>query len=348
MLKKLCIVAVLLFLNPAAAVFLSAQSIPPHESLEQGIRLLGREEYEPAILAFRNLILDPAAGGQKADAWFWISKAYLATGRLEEAARSLELFLANYPDHPGQPEALYQKGRLLFQQADQESAIQVLQGFISRYPQSDYVPHAYYWVGESLFALGHLEEAARMYGTVAERYPRSFKVEAARYRLSVIDFKRRENELRKLLKWSHEESLRTIEEFQRREKTYEQALVAYQRKLQEQRRKEEASAGGLLEEVERLRQENASYRQRLEAIEPAPASGGTSGAATPDAVPTPAAPAAAAPVPAAPAAASPAAATPAPASPDATGAQRLGQLKEEALRLREKLLQRLEALPEVR
>jgi len=45
--------------------------------------------------------------------------------------------------------------------------------------------------------------------------------------------KYRENELLTLLKWSHEESLRVIEEFQRREKAYEQALSVYQRRLSE-------------------------------------------------------------------------------------------------------------------
>ena len=37
----------------------------------------------------------------------------------------------------------------------------------------------------------------------------------------------------RFLKWSHEEALKTLEEFQIREKTYEQAIAAYQKKLAE-------------------------------------------------------------------------------------------------------------------
>ena len=46
-----------------------------------------------------------------------------------------------------------------------------------------------------------------------------------------ITLKYRENELLKLLKISHEEYLKALEDFQRREKTYEQSISSYQRKL---------------------------------------------------------------------------------------------------------------------
>jgi tetratricopeptide (TPR) repeat protein len=90
--------------------------------------------------------------------------------------------------------------------------------------------------GESLYFLGRLPEAEKLYKAIGERYPDSVKAEAAQYRLALIQFKYREDELLTLLKWSHEESLRTIEEFQRREKAYEQALAVYQRRFGEVRR----------------------------------------------------------------------------------------------------------------
>jgi len=40
-----------------------------------------------------------------------------------------------------------------------------------------------------------------------------------------------ETELLSLLKWSHEESLKTMEEYQRRERSYDQALIAYQKRI---------------------------------------------------------------------------------------------------------------------
>ena len=111
--------------------------------------------------------------------------------------------------------------------------IQVLYNFIDQFPDNSFIGNSYYWVGESLFALGHLEEAVKVYRKIIYDFPKSYKTDAARYRVSIIELKYREQELMKFLKWSHEESLKTLEEFQIREKTYEQAIAAYQKKLSE-------------------------------------------------------------------------------------------------------------------
>jgi TolA-binding protein len=90
---------------------------------------------------------------------------------------------------------------------------------------------ALYWMGECLYSMGQLEQAAGFFNQVIEAYPGSAKYEAAAYRLDLIKQKKIEVELLALLKWSHEESLRTAEEFQRKEKTYEQTLNAYQKRV---------------------------------------------------------------------------------------------------------------------
>ena len=213
-----------------ASVLCSAQTTP-QELIEDGIRLFKRELYTQAILQFRNVVLDKSYSASHADAYYWIVQSYIALNKLDEASRNLEYYLANYPDHVYYPDSYYQKGRILYLQQDYESSIEVLQSFLDGYPDSTYVPNAYYWIGESLYSLGYLDEALAVHTKIVQEFPTSYKVEAARYRISLIGFKKREQELLKLLKWSHEESLKTVEEFQRREKTYEQALLAYQRML---------------------------------------------------------------------------------------------------------------------
>jgi hypothetical protein len=87
-------------------------------------------------------------------------------------------------------------------------------------------------------------------------------VEAASYRLSLLEFKKREEELLRLLKWSHEEFLRTVEEYQRREKAYDQALTAYQQRVgSPEQRQAEAKA------LEELKAENTSLRGKLQLLE---------------------------------------------------------------------------------
>lgn len=213
-----------------AAFCLSAEN-PASAPLKDGQDLFAVNAYDKAILVLRSVILDPAAGAEKGDAYFWTAKAYMALGNADEAERNLEAFLSGWQDSPYYPEALYQKGRLLLQKEEFENAVQVFQTFLSAHGGSPLVPNAYFWVGECLYGLGRLDDALKVYGKVLQEYPTSYKVEAAQYKVSLIGLRQREIELAKLLKWSHEDFLKSIEEFQMREKTYEQTIESYQKKL---------------------------------------------------------------------------------------------------------------------
>ena len=199
--------------------------------MEQGVSLFKGGQYDQAILHFRNVILDTAAASRAPEVYLLMAKSYMAVGKLDDAEKSLEFYIANFGGAPDYPEALYQKGRLLYMQEQYEESIQALQSFISDNPGSFFVSSAWYWVGECLASLGRVDDAERMFRKVVTDYPSSVKVEAAQYRISLIRLQKKEIELARLLTWSHEDFLKSIEEYQRREKTYEQAIEAYQKKL---------------------------------------------------------------------------------------------------------------------
>lgn len=225
----------------------------PRSILEQGLEHFRNGRYEDAMESFEELLslsdeaeaqaeadteeaeaesgADGEAAAYRPDAFFWIGRSALAAGRLGAAEENIEHFLENYPDHRFAAEAQYHKGRLLYLQADYQQAIQSLEAFISQHPDSRFLPNAYYWVGESLYSLGHLDRAAELFRTVTEEYPASYRAEAADYRLSVIELNRREESLRKLLRWSHREYLNALDEFEQRERTYEEALAEYRERL---------------------------------------------------------------------------------------------------------------------
>jgi TolA-binding protein len=246
---------------------LGAQSVEGTRRLAEGLEHFREGEYQEAISSFRSLIFDtgePAGGVATPDAYYWIARSYMALGLLDEAERNLEYFLSSYPDHRLYADAVYQKGRLLFLQGDPESAILELEQFVERYPANDLVANALYWVGESLYSLGRLEEAARVFQKVVDEYPTSYKVTDARYRLSLVEFKKREDELLKLLKWSHEESLRVTEEYKRREKAYEQAISVYQHRLSAAG---QGAQSATRSQLESLQAENASLKERIALLE---------------------------------------------------------------------------------
>jgi len=260
MLRRYLLIGLLFFLP----VLLFSQVSSGADPLKAGLLLFKQEKYQEAIRSFRDMIFNSESPGAQADAYYWTSRAYLAINMYEEAERNLEYFLATYPAHPLYPDALYQKGRLLCLQGDPESGIRVLESFAAEYPGSDYLGSAYFWLGECLFSLGHLEEAARVFNKVIEEFPKSVKLEASRYRLSLIEFKKREDELLKLLNWSHEEALKSVEEFQRREKAYEQSNNVYQRKLTSAAAGEAAGVDSA--ELERLKNKIAGLEAELAAL----------------------------------------------------------------------------------
>jgi tetratricopeptide (TPR) repeat protein len=228
--RKAPFVTIAVALALAAAV-LPAQSPAGGSTLAEGIDLFRKGLYEKSIPVFDAVIRGSEAPASKPEASFLLAKSHMAVGNLDEAERTLGQYIETYPQATDYPEALYQKGRLLYMREQLEPAVQVLQGFLSAYPKSAFVPNAYFWVGESLYALGKLDQALTVFRKVVRDFPASFKAEAAQYRVSLIELGRKEAELAKLLKWSHENSLKTIEEFQRRERAYEQAIEAYQKRL---------------------------------------------------------------------------------------------------------------------
>jgi TolA-binding protein len=214
-----------------ALPLLPAESSSPASDISDGIDLFRDGQYDKTIQFLRAFLQNPPNDTQKAAAYLLLAKSYIAIGTLTEAEKNLEYYIANYPHAADIQEALYQKGRLLFMQEDFENSLQALQSFLASYPKSAFVPSAWFWVGESLYGLGRLDEAQSAYQKILTEFPSSVKVEAAQYKVSLIQLTLKEVELARLLKWSHEEFLKSTEEFQTREKTYQQAIEAYQKRL---------------------------------------------------------------------------------------------------------------------
>lgn len=255
---------VVLALWPVAAQSPGAVATSPADDLRRGIELFANSRYGEALPIFDSLFLDPSAGPLRADGAYWSAMTLLASGDPAAAEKAMESFLSAFPGHARTPELLYQKARATFLQKDFERAVRAFQAFVAAYPDSDLVPAAVFWSAESLYSLGRLGDAEKLYRTIGERYPESVKAEAAKYRLSLIQFKYREDELLTLLKWSHEESLRIIEEFQRREKAYEQALEVYQKRYGEAQRGVAQTQASLEEQVASLKMAMDDLAKRLQ------------------------------------------------------------------------------------
>lgn len=212
-------------------IFLFAQISDGNKIMESGLTNFSSRNYTLALSDFRNIILNSENENLHGTAYYWIARCYMAQNLLDKAENNLDFFIQNFSGNNLYPDAVYQKARLLFRKGEYDNSVQVFYKFIESYSDHPYISNSYFWIAESLYFLGHLEEAEIIYSMIIREYPNSYKLEASKYKLSLITLKFRENELLKLLKISHEEYLKTLEEFQRREKTYEQSISDYQRKL---------------------------------------------------------------------------------------------------------------------
>lgn len=192
---------------------------------EKAKQLFNDGNIDEAIIIFREIIFSSSNEEVKGEAYFWLALAYLAQDKYKLVELNLEYYLKNYEDRGlNYPEAMYQKGRLLFLQQQYQAGIEQFNLYLEQYPRHNKSSNAYYWIGECLFALGHFDDSALFFKIVINKYPNSYKREACHYKLRLIEHKKSELALQNLLKWSQEQFLATLNKLKIKEQTLEEAL----------------------------------------------------------------------------------------------------------------------------
>jgi TolA-binding protein len=249
---------VFLVCSPFIPGFAQNRSTSPEELLKTGISFYSEGKFTEALTVLR-------LAGPVPEALYWIALAEISSGNYDRALLDLDTLEKADPAGTWSAEIPYHRGRCLFYTGRHEEALVTFKNYVDRLGEADTDRKAasYYWMGESLFALGRLDNAADAFSTVVEKYPSSVKYEAASYRLNLINQKKVEAELLAILKWSHEESLKTMEEYQTREKTYDQAIAAYQQRIAEML----ANSADLSETDGNYQNQLASAETRIAALE---------------------------------------------------------------------------------
>jgi TolA-binding protein len=249
--KMLCVLAVLV----------SGLCLYAEDPFASGLSAYTRSDWSSAMLSFRKAASQ--SGG--AEPWYWLIMSELSAEDYASALKDIDRFAASFPEEPRLADTIYQKGRIQHLLGQYDASINTLYTFIVGYPEHAMVASAYYWIGESLYSVGRFEEARAMFDIVLDKYPQAVKREAAVYRMALIDQGSKQDELLKLLKISHEESLRIIEDYQRREKTYEQAIAAYQKRIAEMLT--DTRIGDLEKQLAEEKNRNAALEARFRGLD---------------------------------------------------------------------------------
>jgi TolA-binding protein len=201
----------------------------------KGVEHYREARWQDAALELHNAANAADNSSQWAEALYWVILSRLAAQDYYSALREMDTLAAGAPASSRLSDILFHRARVYYHLGYHEEAVMLFTEYSNNLSPGGESRKAvaFYWIGECLYSMGQFSKAEEYFNMVIENYPGSSRFDASVERVNLIRQKKIETELLALLKWSHEESLRTAEEYQRMERTYEQALNAYQKRLAE-------------------------------------------------------------------------------------------------------------------
>ena len=205
---------------------------------QNGIQLYNLSRWNEAAVEFRRAQEIAVNAQDWSQAIYWVILSELGFSDYGSAVRDMDELERIAPNSRFSKDMLYHRGRVYFNLGYFDDALLLFRRYIESVSDreneyGDRIAAAFFWMGECLYTMGQYDEAEKFYKWVVDRYPESPKFDVSNYRIDLIKQKKIEAELLALLQWSHEESLRTSEDYQRKIRTYEYTLNLYQRRLSE-------------------------------------------------------------------------------------------------------------------
>lgn len=111
----------------------------------------------------------------------------LARGRVQEAMRSFDSFLSQYPDGPFSDNAWYWQGEAMYAQRDFQRALRNFGVVINSFPNSPKVPDARLKIGFALYEQQQFSQARAVLTAVQDDFPGRSASVLARKRLQKMD-----------------------------------------------------------------------------------------------------------------------------------------------------------------
>jgi len=239
-LKNPCFGVFLLCFLLLSAVVSTAQSSQSEyvRRIQNGLQLYDLSRWYEAAIEFRRAQDNAVNSNDWSQALYWVILSELAYSDYGSALKDMDELQIKAPYSSFNRDMNYHRARVYFNQGFFDEALLLFRQYADSTAEidresSDRKAAAFFWMGECLYSMGQFDEAENFYAWVVVMYPESLKKDAASYRIDLIKQKKIETELLALLQWSHEESLRTSEDYQRRLRTYEYALNTYQRRIAE-------------------------------------------------------------------------------------------------------------------
>ncbi len=154
----------------------------PIAVIQQGERHLRNGDWDAAMLAFQDVIANPAATtDEMVQAQIGLAQASLRRGDFASARAALDSLLSQHPDHPRAAHAYFLRGDAYMGLGDYAAALADYQAYHSLKPGliDTYV---YERMGDAYLALGQTDQAVQTYGAA---------IEAGRYLVGLLQLRER-------------------------------------------------------------------------------------------------------------------------------------------------------------
>ncbi|KPJ89388.1 MAG: hypothetical protein AMS17_02160 [Spirochaetes bacterium DG_61] len=149
--------------------------------------LFQRDRYEEALIEFRRLLTDMGSKQYAAACYYYIGSALFQMKGYIEAEKNMKIVIERFSESPYSSPALYLLGRLSFLQGRLQESIGIFDRYVKNYPTREYADNSLYWKAEALLGLGERSDAKDVLQELLERYPKGNKVEAARFKLRLLE-----------------------------------------------------------------------------------------------------------------------------------------------------------------
>jgi soluble lytic murein transglycosylase len=127
------------------------------------------EQFAKAIKGFERFTQSHPRDQRTAEARFMLARAYLASGRYDEAEKAFKRVYDKY----GRPSALYRIAGIMVRRDREDEAIATYERFAKRFPKHDLADDALWQAAKAAERNNHFDRAEKYYRRLAEDFPKS-------------------------------------------------------------------------------------------------------------------------------------------------------------------------------
>jgi TolA-binding protein len=155
----------------------------PDATLLLGKVRLAQGQHEAALQAFRQAQTFSPVPGRADEARFWEGETLFRMKRYQEARAIYDRILAENPNSPSTPDAVYGLAWVNLELKRRDQAVTEFRRLLSSYPESANVPSATFYLGRTLLELKRADEAVGLLRGFVAKYPDHRLLPDARYTL---------------------------------------------------------------------------------------------------------------------------------------------------------------------